>query len=102
MKGYASMSHRSSGAGQAGNIKTTDSYFTLDSSEVGAEELYDHAQRAFKAWGQYSEFSTRGHGGGGSQYELHFGNDRTHAFIDLIAYEKDGKTTIDCLVRVVE
>jgi hypothetical protein len=102
MNGYASMLHHPSGSGQAGNIKTMDSRFTFESSEVGADKIYDHAERAFNAWGQYSAFSTRGHGGGGNHYELHFGNHSTHAFVDLIAHEEDGKTIVDCLIRVVE
>ena len=108
---YPSMSYDESGSGVSHNIKTMDFYFLISMAEFTANDLYVHAERALESWSPYEEFIPRGHGSGGGHgmggnlFHLHFGSRKTHAFVDLTAYEADGeigKIKIECLARVVE
>ena len=85
--------------GQAGNIHTMDSTYTV--SGMDAADLHEICVASEQAWGQLEQFGTRGTGGGGSRHELHFGTHRTHALVDLLAHEEGDATMIKALIRIV-
>lgn len=98
----ASTRYSEGGGSQNRNIKTSESSFIVANTEFSPDELTVYAERALAKWDEFERFSARGTGSSGHLFELHFGNQKTHVFIDLIASSGEDVTTIDCLVRAVE
>jgi hypothetical protein len=85
--------------GLAGNIHTMNSTYTV--SGMDADELHEICVASEQAWGQLERYGTRGTGGGGSRHGLHFGTQRTHAFVDLLAHGEGDVIRIRALIRIV-
>lgn len=102
LKQFPSFGPTSGGGGQSGNIRTMDSTFYVDTTECSPDRVSAIAQEAYDSWGRIDSFGARGKGSGGNQFSFHFGNQRTHVFVDVIGYTEESTTKILCLVRAVE
>jgi hypothetical protein len=90
------------GWSQAGNIYTKEFIYLLPPERFDPEKLDSIATAAMEKWGQLSNYSTTGVGGGNEHFGMDFGTHRTHAFIDALAYHWKDKVRVVVLMRVVQ
>jgi hypothetical protein len=90
------------GSGRAGKAYTRDFFRLLPAESFPPEQLFAVAKSTMAKWSQHQTHSTQGSGGGGNRFHLHFGDGRSHAFIDVVAYPHQGKTRVDIQLRGVE
>jgi hypothetical protein len=102
LRAIGTVEEGASGGGQAGNIFTRNFTVALPTNSFSPGRLLSVAEAAQRKWGEYDKFSTRGTGGSDTHFRMHYGNGRSHAFVDVLAYPYGAQTKILVLIRVVE
>lgn len=88
--------------GSAGNSRTVDSVYRIRSTALAPDDLSSIVDKA--AWydAALSGYGTKGAGGGGNHYSVHFGDHDSQAFVDLLAFPDGEFTKVMVLLRVQE
>lgn len=88
------------GSAESDTTYTKGFGYLLPAGSFPPERLYAAADAAAKKWGHLREYSDTGIGGGGNRFEMDYGDQNSHAFIDVLAYPERDKTHIEVLIRV--
>ena len=75
-------------------VNRRDWVWTLPSRALPAGDLSAFSDVIRDGWGIPGAYPRHGHGGGGSRYELSFGDAQSHAGVLMTAFEQNGTTTI--------
>jgi hypothetical protein len=93
---------KGTGSGPVGNVFTRDFSQLLPAESFPPNHLHEAAKAALVKWGEYETYSTRRLAVGGNRFYLYYGDSRSHAFIDVVAYPEQDKTRVDFHIRVIE
>ena len=85
-----------------GNIHSKEFTHLIGAAILSPDDVYSLATQAAADWGKMTGFAAVGGGGGGNHFQIHYGTDRSHSFIDVIAYPEREQTRVDVYVRVIE
>lgn len=93
------------GRGSSGSIRTAESLYALPAAALDPQEIFGLGSSVRASWGNDAAFPTRGAGGGGYAFHVHYGSGSSHVFIDVIAYREQraaAETHVQVLLRTVE
>lgn len=90
------------GSERTGNIHSKEFMYLIGAAILSPDDVYSLATHAATDWGQTAGFASVGGGGGRNHFQIHYGTDRSHAFIDVIAYPERDQTRVDVFLRVIE
>lgn len=89
-------------AGRTGRVHNAEYRYRLASDTFPPDRLYTVAEIARVNWGEYDKYPSRRKGGRDNHFEMHFGDEVSQAFIDVIAYLHNEQTRVDVLIRVLD
>jgi hypothetical protein len=84
------------------NVYTSQFIYYVPADRLKADQLCDTANGVLKKWGEIGIYAHSVRGGGGSDFQMHYGTQRTHAFIDALAYAREDKIVVVLLMKVIE
>ena len=89
-----------SGAGW-GYIYNSDEKFIILDEDYDHFKTYELGLTAFSKWKSSTNIRTSSAGGGGSQFNMSFGNYPHHAFVDVISYKLHDNNMIEIRIHAV-
>ena len=90
----------------SGNVYSAHTSYVLDPEAFRADQLQGVAIAAMKKWDEDGQYAQAGKGGGDDCFRMHYGDGRTQAFVNVLAYPyrsgRGDRTRVDIFIGVVE
>lgn len=70
--------------------------------DADIDKIFSTGMAALNSWGRELSYQSRGRGGGGNVFSMHYGDQRSRGFFDAVGYETNHGTVVTVFWKVVE